>query len=191
MNGWPASIDSKRPGTPPTDSIPRADRVAVDSERLRAARAAPIAFSRLKAPAELQLDPVDRVRAGIEGDGVGEARGEPSAPLAGDVDDRAVGRREERGLRLEVGLHRPVEVEVVLGEVREDEDGEAGAVEPALRLGLGGRLEDARPVAGVEHLAEQPLQVDRLGGVEAGRARLAADPALDVREQARLPSGCG
>ena len=48
-------------------------------------------------------------------------------PLVADVDDRALGLGEEGGLRLVVGLHRAVEVEVVLRQVREDEHGEARA----------------------------------------------------------------
>ena len=44
-------------------------------------------------------------------------------------------------------------------------------------------------VAAVEHLPEEPLQVDRLRGVEAHAARLRSDAALDVRQQARPPAG--
>ena len=68
-------------------------------------------------------------------------------------------------------------------------DGEARPVEPTLRLGLRGRLEHAGGVAAVGHLAQEPLQVDRLRRVQAGRAALAADAALDVREQTGRAAG--
>ena len=79
---------------------------------------------------------------------------------------------------------------MILRQVREDEHGEPRPLEPALRAGLRGRLEHAGAVAGVGHLAQEPLEVDRLGRVEAGRALLAADAPLDVRQQARL-AACG
>ena len=51
---------------------------------------------------------------------------------------------------------------MVLREVREDERVEAHAVEPMERGTVRRRLDGDTPVARVEHLAEQPLQVDRL-----------------------------
>ena len=44
-------------------------------------------------------------------------------------------------------------------------------------------------VAAVDHLAEEALEVDRLGRVEPGRPRLAADAPLDVRQQPGLAAG--
>ena len=52
-------------------------------------------------------------------------------------------------------------------------------------------LHRARAVAGVEHLAEQTLQVDRLGRRPHDAAPLAADARLDRPEQARAPPGGG
>ena len=52
-----------------------------------------------------------------------------------------------------------------------------------------GRLERAAAVAGVEHLPERALEVDRLGRRAHGRPALAADPRLDRADQAGLPAG--
>ena len=188
MNGWPASIDSNRPGTPATDSIPRLIASRLDAERLGRERGADRVLP-VEGAAEAQLDPVERVRGGVEGDRVGQLGREPLPPLALDVHDGPLGLGEECRLRLVVGLHRPVEVEVVLGQVREHEHRERRPLETALRARLRGRLEHAGAVAGVGHLAQEPLEVDRLGRVQPGRPLLAADAPLDVREQARRPSG--
>ena len=105
--------------------------------------------------------------------------------LVADVDRRRRPRlaSKSRALRLEVALHRAVEVEVVLRQVREDERREADAVEPA-------QLEPCEVASiaqvrspGVEHLPEAPLQVDRLGRRSSRRPALAADAALDRAEQ--------
>ena len=95
------------------------------------------------------------------------------------------GAGEQPALRLEVVLHRPVQVEVVLREVREDEGVEADAVEPLQRRAVRRRLDGDAPVAGVEHLAEEPLQVDRLGSrVRRGPGDAADDP-LDGADEPR------
>ena len=60
----------------------------------------------------------------------------------------------------------------------------------ALELGrVRGGLHRAAPVAGVEHLAERALQVDRLRRRSRDRAPLASDPHLDGPEEARAPAG--
>ena len=56
-----------------------------------------------------------------------------------------------------------MEVQVVLAQVREDKDGEADFEEPLLLGAVRGGLEGGAEIAGVEHLAESALQVDRLG----------------------------
>ena len=66
---------------------------------------------------------------------------------------------------------------------------EADAVEPTQRRAVRGGLERDAPVAGVEHLAEEPLQVDRLGRRVRRRARDAADDPLDRARRARPPPG--
>ena len=117
----------------------------------------------------------------------GQLLRQPAPVLVADVHDRERPRlgEEEPPLRLEVRLHVAVEVEVVLAEIREHEHGEADAVEPVEDGRVRRRLHRARAVAGVEHLAEQPLQVDRLGRRAHDAAPLAADPRLDRPEQAR------
>ncbi len=75
---------------------------------------------------------------------------------------------------------------MILAQVREDEDVEADAVEPVEDRGVRGGLERHAPIAGVEHLAEGALEVDRLGRRPDDRSHLAApwaaDPALDGAE---------
>jgi hypothetical protein len=98
---------------------------------------------------------------------------------------------EEPALRVEVVLHRRVEVEVVLGEVREDERAEADAEQALERRAVRGRFERAAAIAGVEHLAEGALEVDRLRRSARRRAALPADPVLDRPEEARPAAGSG
>ena len=108
----------------------------------------------------------------------------------GEVDDGGrsptfrAGLDEEPALRLEVLVHRPVKVEVILGQVREDESGEPNPDETLERRRVRRRLHRAASVAGVEHLAERVLEVDRLRGGSRHGPSLAADPALDGPEEA-------
>jgi hypothetical protein len=82
-----------------------------------------------------------------------------------------------------------VEVEVVLGQVGEDEHVEADAVKATLLRAVRGCLHDAAAVACVEHLPEHPLDVDRLGRRPHRRTDLAADTAFDRPEQPGTQSG--
>ena len=110
---------------------------------------------------------------------------QPAAVLVADVDRRRrrLGAGEQPALRLVVVLHRPVQVEVILREVREDERVEAHPVEPVQRRAVRRGLDGDAPVARVEHLAEEPLQVDRLGRRVRRRAHLAADDPLDGADE--------
>ena len=115
---------------------------------------------------------------------------EAPSPLVADVHGRGRRRRagEQPPLRVEVLLHRPVEVEVVLAQVREHERVEADAVEPSERRSVRARLHRGAAVAGVEHLAEEALQVDRLRRRERRWASLASDLPLDGAHETRLPT---
>ena len=119
---------------------------------------------------------------------VKQLRGELFPPRIADIDRgrRRLRAGEEPALRLEVLLHRAVEIEVILAQVREDERVEAHAVEApegrAVRAGLDGRAHVAR----VEHLAKQPLEIDRLGRRERRGTPLAADLPLDGPHEAGL-----
>ncbi len=77
---------------------------------------------------------------------------------------------------------------MILAQVREDEHGEADVEEPLLLGAVRGRLEGGAEIAGVEHLAERPLQVDRLGRRANRRPALAADAAFDRPQQPGLAS---
>ena len=128
---------------------------------------------------------------------VTELLGEPPAMRVPDVDDRRrpasiqVGLGEEPALGVVVLLERPVEVEVILAQVREDEDGEADPEQALQRGAVGGGLHGGASVSGVEHLAQEALDVDRLGGRPHRGAPLAADPVLDGAEETRAPAGRG
>src|SRR5262249_54563611 len=90
--------------------------------------------------------------------------GEATAVRVADVDRgrRRIVADKEPALRVEVVLHVAVEVEVVLVEVREHERLEADAIEAVERRAVRRRLHHATPVAYVEHLTEEALEVDRL-----------------------------
>ena len=147
--------------------------------------------------AELELVGPDLGVVGqAEGDQRGAVRerellGQPPSPLVADVDGGRSRRRagEELALRGEVVLHRLVEVEVVLAEVREHERVEANTVEAVEHRRVGRRFEGDAAVAGVEHLAERALEVDRLRRRADDWAHLATDAALDRAEKARPPAG--
>jgi hypothetical protein len=97
---------------------------------------------------------------------------------------------EEPALGGEVRLHGRMEVQVVLGEVREDRDVPVDRVGAPELEGVAGDLHRARAVATVEHLGERRLQIDRLGRRALGRALVPADPRGDRAEQPGLqPSG--
>ena len=139
-------------------------------------------------PAQLQRETLEIVVGGERA----RAREVPCQllpPGIPDVDDGMLRLVEQRPLRSEVLLHRPVEIEVVLCQIREDEHREPSLVKPALRGGDRRGLHRARAVSGLEHRTEEPLQVDRLGGIQPRRERYTADPPLDVRQQCRLAAG--
>ena len=151
--------------------------------------------ARNELPRAAELEPV-RPDLGVVGEPEGDERramevaqvvGEKPAPVVADVHGRRRRLRacEEPPLRLEVLLHRPVQVEVVLAQVREDERVEAHTVEAPQRRSVRARLDCGAAVSGVEHLPEEPLQVDRLGRRERRRSRLAAHAATRRCRRAR------
>ena len=116
--------------------------------------------------------------------------GESAPPLVADVDRSRRRRRarEQSSLRVEVVVHRPVQVEVVLAQVREHERVEANAVEPSKRRPVRARLHGGAAVAGVEHFAEEALQVDRLRRRERSGSSLSRDLPLDGTDEAGTAS---
>ena len=92
---------------------------------------------------------------------------------------------EQPALGPEVVLHVRVEVQVVLGQVREHSRGEADAVAPVLGERVRGNLHRACLVTRVEHPAEGPLEVDRLGGRSLDLLLLPAHDALDGTQEPR------
>ena len=74
---------------------------------------------------------------------------------------------------------------MILAQVREDERGEADAIEAAELRAVRRRLHRAAAVTGVEHLPESPLDVNRLRRGPSGRPAFASDPALDRPDQPR------
>ena len=166
-----------------TLKLPRSRRLDLDARR---AEPAPVRASARRPPGGSPPASSPNVTSGARW---ASSRSPASRlpPLVADVDRgrRRRRAREEPPLRVEVVLHRPVQVEVVLAQVREDERVEADAVEPPERRAVRRRLEGDAPVARVEHLAEEPLEVDRLGRRERRGALLAADLQLDRARRAR------
>ena len=78
---------------------------------------------------------------------------------------------------------------MILAQVREHECVEADAVEPAQRRTVGARLDGGAPIAHVDHLAKDPLQVDRLGSRERRGTALAANLPLHGSDETRLAAG--
>ena len=74
---------------------------------------------------------------------------------------------------------------MILAQVREDERGEADAIEAAELRAVRRCLHRAAAVTGVEHLPESPLDVNRLRRGPSGRPAFASDPALDRPDQPR------
>src|SRR4051812_4791618 len=95
-------------------------------------------------------------------------------------------RGEQPPLGLEVVLHRGMEVQVVLVEVGEHRGGDPDRVRPPQLERVRGDLHRARDIAGVEHRAERPLQVDRL---RRRARRLVLDAADDGLHGAQEPTG--
>src|SRR5947208_5827881 len=66
----------------------------------------------VEAAGQLEVDAAERVTR-AERDRIGDLRRETFAVLVADVDDGARGLREQPALRLEVVVHRRVEVQVI------------------------------------------------------------------------------
>ena len=102
------------------------------------------------------------------------------------VDDRhgvGVEHREQRGFRVAVGFDGAVVVEVVVGEVGEDGGGEALAADALLDERVGGDLHRARRAAGVGHLAEEPVERERVRRRVRRLDRLLPDPHVDRADE--------
>ena len=74
---------------------------------------------------------------------------------------------EEPALGLAVGLEALVEVEMVAGQVREDGDVEGDLVEAVEGEAVAGGFDDGVLAARLDHLAEEALDLGRLGGGHA------------------------
>ncbi len=107
------------------------------------------------------------------------------SPLVADVHGgrRRVRPDEEPPLGLEVLLQRAVQVEVILGQVREDERVETNPTEPPEGRAVRGRFDRGAPVPRVEHLPKETLELDRLGCGERRATLLAADDPADGPDQ--------
>ncbi len=122
--------------------------------------------------------------------------GQPPSVAAVEIDhrllrDASVLPDEQAALRFIVGLHRPVVVDVVLGEVQENRDFDVQTVGPLLVDAVGADLHDRIRAAVVPHLGEQGVDVDRLRrGAERGQ-RAAADVVADRPDQPDLVAAPG
>ena len=151
----------------------------------------------LATPTSRSVDIGQRVPLG----GHGGLLEEPPPTRVVEVHHRRLGvvRLEEPGLRGEVVLHVAVEVEVVLGEVREHGDGEPGGPHPLEHEGVGRHLHGHRPAAAGDGVGQHGLELGGLrGGARAaqraddlgGPRRRRADRAQQVGG-GRLAAGAG
>src|SRR5699024_1656560 len=102
--------------------------------------------------------------------------GQAAAPVVVHADDAAPGVRggEQGALGLVVGLHRAVEVEVVLGEVGEADDVVDDLVGAVQHQGVAGDLHGDHLDAVLGHAGQEAVQLRRLGGGAHGRDRVVA-----------------
>ena len=114
--------------------------------------------------------------------------GESPTVLVVEVDrgSRRPDRIEQRRLRREVRLERPVEVEVFVAHVGEARRRKGDAVDPTLRERVGRDFDGDRGDAAIAHVGEQRLEVARLGRGEPGRQGRAPHPCPDRADHAGL-----
>ena len=128
------------------------------------------------------------VATGVDRDvRAGEVGHPPSPAVVGD-DDRGRGAVEQRRLRAEVLLHVRVEVEMVLGQVRERADRELDPPDPSHRQRVAGHLHRDVRRAALAHHREQCLGFRCFRGGEARLDRVVADQGGHRSDQAAHPS---
>ena len=133
------------------------------------------------------LRPQVRVRAlRVEVPPAGGVPQQPLRPGVVGVADAHLAVLEQDGLGVAVGLHGLVEVQVVLGEIGEDAHGEADAVHPLQKQGVGGGLHHHVGAAGGAHPGEQLLELQGLRRGALRGDRLAADHVLVGADEAHL-----
>ena len=92
----------------------------------------------------------------------GGVRQQPGRPGVVGVDHAHAAVLEQDRLGVAVGLHGLVEIQVVLGQVREDAHGVGNPVHPVQHQGVGGDLHHHMGAARLPHLGQQGLQVPGL-----------------------------
>ena len=136
---------------------------------------------------------VDGAHVGVALDGHGRdvhLGGQARAPGVVDVDDpHTRAGLEEPALGEEVLLHRRVEVEMVLAEVREHRDGPVDRVRAVQLQRVAGDLHRAGGVAAVGHLGERGLEVDGLRRRAREGPLAARDDALHGPQQRGAAAG--
>ena len=111
-------------------------------------------------------------------------------PVVGvDHRDVAVLRGEQLCLGLEVVAKVTVEVEMVLGQVRENRNVEVGALGPSQGQGVAGDLHGRAGHTALTHQREQAVQVGGLGCGQRGLDTLVPDPHLDRSDQSGAHPG--
>ena len=109
----------------------------------------------------------------------------PHAPLIVDADDGPLGalRCEEDGLGREVLIHGTVQVQVVLGEVREAGNIEDDAVNAPVREGVGRNLHGRRVQSLFPHQGQQTMHLRRFRCGEGAGDGHAAGKDLDRSDE--------
>ena len=109
---------------------PADDRLFVDAERAgRGGGPERVLDVEATSQRELRVEPVG---ACVERNRLRQLRGKALAPVVADVHHRTLRLREQLPLRGKVVLHRPMEVQMLVRQVREDEHRETRAAEATL-----------------------------------------------------------
>ena len=129
------------------------------------------------------------VRSAAAGKGnhfTGRALQEPGRPGVPGVDHSSSAVPEQDGLGVTVFLHGLVEVQVVLGQIRENAHRIGNAVDPVQVQGMGGDLHHHMGAARVPHRGKELLEFKGLGSGPLCRQGLLPNHILVCANQAHL-----
>ena len=134
-----------------------------------------------------------QIRRAVDGigepPGAGGSRHQPRRPRVVGVIDPQITLPEQQSLRVAVGFHRLVEVQMVPAQIRIDPHGELDTVHPVQHQRVGGYLHHHMGAPGVGHLPQQLLQLEGLRRGALRGEHLAADHVLDGADQPHLRPG--
>ena len=103
-----------------------------------------------------------------------------------DVDRARFAAAEEHGLRVAVGVHRLVEVQMIFRQIGKDRRIEVDLVGAVEHQRVGGDLHNDVRAAGVAHVGKELLQLEGFGRRALGVQNFIADHVLDRADEADL-----